>query len=247
MRKIGGFDVLEYFLNLVSNPAILFITTWNLYSWKYLDEVLNIGKFFPVQINLPKFTASQIKESILSGYKNDEIIFVRDIEFEKEKIINFMKYPVSIKPWKKTIALPYFRINYDILKLRLSKKEERITSEDIIFEKIHRISNGNPGVAKIVWQKSLEYPAVKPGNVKDEYFDVELDYNEAFILNLILSMKSIKNDDLSEIAGPDFQVGKIIFRLSKQGLIAAKDASCIIRPEALKRVIEFLKKLRLVW
>jgi len=85
-RKIGGFDVLEYFLNLVSNPSILFITTWNLYSWKYLDEVLNIGKIFPVQINLPKFTTHQIKESILSGYKKDEIIFVRDVEFEKEKL-----------------------------------------------------------------------------------------------------------------------------------------------------------------
>ncbi|MCX9081664.1 MAG: hypothetical protein OIN83_05655 [Candidatus Methanoperedens sp.] len=247
MRKIGGFDVLEYFLNLVSNPAILFITTWNLYSWKYLDEVLNIGKFFPVQINLPKFTTYQIKESILSGYKKDEIIFVRDVEFEKEKIINFMKYPVSIKSWKKTIELPYFKINYDFLKLRLLKKEEIIASEDIIFGKIHRVSNGNPGVAKIVWQRSLEYPTIKPSNVKDESFNIELDYNEAFILNLILSMKSITNDDLSEIAGPDYQVGKIIFRLSKQGLISVEDASCIIRPEALKSVIEFLKKLRLVW
>lgn len=247
MRKIGGFDVLEAFLNMMSNPAILFITTWNLYSWKYLDEVLKIGKIFPVQINLPKFTASQIKESILSGYKKDEIIFVRDVEFEKEKIINFMKYPVSIKSWKKTINLPYFKINYNFLKLRLLKKDESIASEDIIFEKIHRVSNGNPGVAKIVWQNSLEYPTIKPGRVKDESFDVELDYNEAFILNLILSMKSIKNRDLSEIFGPDFQIEKIIFQLSKQRLIKTEDGSCIIRPEALKSIVEFLKKSGLVW
>ncbi len=247
MRKIGGFDVLEYFLNLAASPDKMFITTWNLYSWKYLDEVMKIGKFFPVQINLPKFTISQIKESILSGYKKEEIKFVEDIEFEKEKIINFMKYPVSIKPWKKTINLPYFKINYNILKLKLLKKEERVAIEDIIFEKIHHVSNGNPGVAKIVWQRSLEYPIIKPSKIKDESFNIELDYNESFVLNIILSMKSIKNDDLSEIVGPDFQVEKIIFQLSKQRLIKAEDGSCIIRPEALKSIFEFLKKSRLVW
>jgi len=246
-RKIGGFDVLEYFLNLVSNPSILFITTWNLYSWKYLDEVLNIGKIFPVQINLPKFTTHQIKESILSGYKKDEIIFVRDVEFEKEKIINFMKYPVSIKPWKKTINLPYFKINYNILKLKLLKKEERVAIEDIIFENIHHVSNGNPGVAKIVWQRSLEYPIIKPSKIKDEYFNIDLNYNESFVLNIILSMKSIKKDKLSAILGPDFQVDNIIFQLSKMGLVGEKDGFYFVKPEALKSIVEFLKKLRLVW
>ncbi len=158
-----------------------------------------------------------------------------------------MKYPVSIKPWKKTINLPYFKINYNILKLKLLKKEERVAIEDIIFEKIHHVSNGNPGVAKIVWQRSLEYPIIKPSKIKDESFNIELDYNESFVLNIILSMKSIKNDDLSEIVGPDFQVEKIIFQLSKQRLIKAEDGSCIIRPEALKSIFEFLKKSRLVW
>ncbi|MCZ7397808.1 MAG: hypothetical protein O8C59_04800 [Candidatus Methanoperedens sp.] len=247
MRKIGGFDVLKEFLNLISNPAILFITTWNLYSWKYLDEVSKIGKFFPVQINLPKFTTSQLKESILSGYEKEEIKFVEDVEFEKEKIINLMKYPISIKPWNKAINLPYFKINYNILKLRLLKKEERVAIEDMIFEKIHHVSNGNPGVAKIVWQRSLEYPIIKPSKIKDESFNIELDYDESFVLNIILSTKSIKNNDLSQIVGLDFQVEKIIFQLSKLGLIKAEDGSCIIRPEALKSVVEFLKKSRLVW
>ncbi len=102
-------------------------------------------------------------------------------------------------------------------------------------------------MAKIVWQRSLEYPIIKPSKIKDESFNIELDYNESFVLNIILSMKSIKNDDLSEIVGPDFQVEKIIFQLSKQRLIKAEDGSCIIRPEALKSIFEFLKKSRLVW
>jgi len=132
-------------------------------------------------------------------------------------------------------------------KFRLLKKEERIGIEDIIFEKIRRISNGNPGVAKIIWQKSLEYPIIKPSKIKDESIDIDLNYKESFVLFLIISMKSINNDELSEILGQDFQVDKIIFRLSNQGLIAVDDISYNIKPEALKSIVEFLKKLRLVW
>ncbi len=68
-RRIGGFDILEDFLKNVASSSNFFITTWNLYSWKYLDEVLDIGTYFPVQIVLPRFTAGDIKECILSCTK----------------------------------------------------------------------------------------------------------------------------------------------------------------------------------
>jgi len=247
VRRIGGFEILEDFLKSAVSSGKIFITSWNLYSWNYLDEVINIGKFFPVQIKLPKFTKDQIKECLLSNYKEKEIRFEEDVEFEKEKVIESRKYAVIIKPLEKTINIPYFRINYGLLKIRLFKKEERVAIEDIIFEKIHRISNGNPGVAKVVWQRSLEYPIIKPSKIKDESFNIGLDYNESFVLNIIMSMKSIEKNDLSEILGPDFQVDKIIFQLSKQGLVGEKDGSYFIKPESLKSIVEFLKKLRLVW
>jgi len=246
-RKIGGFETLEYFLRSTVSSSNIFITTWDLYSWNYLDEVIKIGQYFPVQIKLPKFTKDQIKEFIVSKYEEKEIKFEEDVAFEKEKVFEPSKFTISIKSLEKTINIPYFKINYNVLKVRLLKKEERVGIEDIIFEKIHRISNGNPEVAKVIWEKSLEYPIIKPSKIKEESFYIELDYNESFVLFLILSMKSINNDELSEILGPDFQVDKIIFRLSNQGLITVDDVSCIIRPEALKSIVEFLKKLRLVW
>lgn len=246
-RKIGGFETLEYFLRSAVSSSNIFITTWNIYSWNYLDEVIKIGDYFPVQIKLPKFTKDQIKEFILSRYEEKEIKFEEDVAFEKEKVFEPGKFTISIKPLEKTINIPYFKINYDLLKVRLLKKEERVGIEDIIFEKIHRISNGNPGVAKIIWEKSLEYPIIKPSKINDVSFNIVLDYKESFVLFLILSMKSINNDELSEILGPDFQVYKIIFRLSNQGLIAVDDVSCIIKPEALKSILEFMKKLRMVW
>jgi hypothetical protein len=177
VRRIEGFEYLEEFLKSAISNGKIFITSWNLYSWNYLDEVINIGKYFPVQIKLQKFTTDQIKECILSNYKEKEIRFEEDVEFEKEKVIEPKKYAVHIKPLEKTINIPYFTINYDLLKIRLFKKKERVEIEDIIFEKIHRISNGNPGVAQIIWQKSMEYPVIKPSKIKDESFNIDLDYN----------------------------------------------------------------------
>lgn len=242
-RKTGGFDVLDDFLELVSPSNYLFITSWNLYSWKYLDEIINIGRYFPIQVSLSKFTAAEIKESILSKYKPDEIKFVEDVEFEKEKIIEVAKYPLALKLI--TVNIPFLKINFDSIKFVL-RREEKVAIEDIIFEKILHASNGNPGVAQVVWQKSLEYPVIKPGRIKEFTFNIDLDYTEAFVLSIILSMKSIKKEELAEIAGYE-HTEEILFRLTKQGLVAVEEGRCSIKPEALKSVVDFLKKLRLVW
>lgn len=246
-RKIGGFDVLDDFLELVSSSNYLFITSWNLYSWRYQDEVMNIGRYFPIQVSLSKFTAAEIKENILSKYKPDEIKFVEDVEFEKEKIIEVAKYPLSLRLMKKSITfnIPFLKINFGSIKFKFGG-EEKVAIEDIIFENILHASNGNPGVAQVVWQKSLEYPVIKPGRIKEFAFNIDLDYTEAFVLSIILSMKSIKKEELAEIAEYE-HTEEILFRLVKQGLVAIEEGRCSIKPEALKSTVDFLKRLRLVW
>lgn len=246
-RKIGGFEILDHFLNSVVTSSSIFITSWNIYSWNYLEEVIHINDFFPIQIKLPKFTKDHIKECILSRYNEKEIKFEEDMAFEKEHVIESRKLAINIKPLEKTINIPYFSIDYHLLKVRLFKKEEKIAIEDLIFEKLFHVSNGNPGVAKVIWQNSIEYPIVKPSKIKEYSFNIDLDYKDSFILNIILSMKSVKNKDIAEIAGPDFKVETIIFRLVQQGLITNDDGVYSIRPEALKSVVDFLKKRRLVW
>lgn len=247
MRKIGNFDVLEEFLKLAASPGMMFITAWNLYSWNYLNEVMNIGKFFPVRLNPGKFTAAEIKEIILSKYETNEIKFVEDAESDEEKLIHFVRYTVEIKSLKRTINIPLLKINYDALKVGLFRKEETINTEDLIFEKIGRVSNGNPGVAKVVWEKSLEYPVIKPGKVKEFSIKIDLDYDESFILCIILSMKSIKKEDLVELTGTETQIDRTLFRLVEQDLISIEDGYCSIRPEALRSIVEFLRRSRLVW
>jgi len=247
MRKIDGFRILDEFLKSIISSNNMFITTWNIYSWNYLDAVLNISKFFSVLIQPPKLSPTELKECFLSRYDENEIKFVEDAAFQREKLISFQSYPVVIQHLKNPINIPSLKVNYDDLRAIFAKKEEKVSAQDMIFKKIHRISNGNPGVAKALWKKSLEYPTIKPSWVKDLSLSIDLDYNESFILAIILSVDMIKDSELSEIAGPDFKMDNILFRLMQQELITVNESFCSIRPEALRSIVDFLKKLRLVW
>ncbi|MBE0524591.1 MAG: hypothetical protein IBX40_09710 [Methanosarcinales archaeon] len=130
LRKIGGFGILEAFLNGISaSNDHLFITAWNLFLWNYLEGTVNIGKYFPTRIDLPELKDSEIKECILSAYKPGEITFVNDINVNKEKIIDVVRHPVMIKLLHKTLIwyslgsiLLFLRQNSIKLKIKLPQK-----------------------------------------------------------------------------------------------------------------------------
>jgi len=131
MRRIGGFEIIEDFLKSVVSSNNLFITTWNLYSWNYLDEVINIGQSFPIQVKLPKFSPSELKELILSGYKEDELKFLDDVTSEDKRIIYFFRYPVTVKPLEKTINIPFFKIT----KKRCSFQRNVVSNQPSFYHK----------------------------------------------------------------------------------------------------------------
>ena len=60
-------------------------------------------------------------------------------------------------------------------------------------------------------------------------------------------VKVIWKEELNEIAGDEFQVDEIVYRLLEQGLISVDDGICSINPEALPNIVEFLRKSRIVW
>lgn len=111
---------------------------------------------------------------------------------------------------------------------------------------INRVSNGNPGVAKEVWGKSLEYPTIKPSYVRECSFKINLDYTESFVLFIILSMESLTREEIVEITG-EINVDKILYRLAHQGLITVDHGCYKIMPEVLNSIVEYLKKSRVIW
>jgi hypothetical protein len=253
MRKPEGFGIFYEFLDMVSSQNRIFVTTWNIYSWKFLDEAFGLGKYFPIQILIPALEKENVLLMTLNRYREGEIIFDNGIESEEVPAFYVSEYPFDIAPLGKRIVIPIPKINISYFKKLLlgdkkEKKEEEETAEHRVFEKIYLESKGNPGIALRVWELGLDYPHISPESIGQFFYDIELEHEEAFVLCLILSYQGLKKTEIAEIIDSALRADEIIFRLLNRELIfEGEDNSFRIRPEALRSVIEYLERLRLVW
>jgi hypothetical protein len=239
LRKVGGFAMLDTFLDFLASSDKLFITTWNSYSWSYLDAVKNIGAFFPTIVQLPRIDSKTLKSIILTQYE-EEIEFIDDSIEEERPFITYTRYPLRIPFFDAPFYIPWIEVNK-------SGTKEQASVEDVIFGKIARIADGNLGVAMKLWERSLENGEMRVSRIPSLPCSLSLDINEAFLLNIILSLESIQLVDLAEIAGPEIDIETVLYYLMNKGLVEAEKGYYHIRPEALNCAIAYLKRNRMVW
>jgi hypothetical protein len=242
-RKIGGFDAMDRFLNMLHTSDRLFITTWNSASWRYLDEVLGLGRHFPQKISLSKMTEDEIREMLLSDYEEVELTFLGGEEEEALKIFNRAGRKKTLMGH--SLEIPYAVVDVRSIKSRLDRSEKK-PPEDVFFDKLARISDGNPGVAEHLWKEALDYPKVKD-TLRDPA-SIDLNRDESFALSVVLSMGSIEISYLSEVLEPlDLSAERIASLLEERGFVSWDGEVVAMRAEALKGALEHLRRLRLVW
>ncbi len=242
-RKIGGFAMLDAFLDHISTSERLFITQWNSFTWSYLQATRHIDTFFPVTIDLPDIDRKTLKPLILSRYA-DEIEFIGDVTPREE--------PIFSAPHR-TVKLPFSNKSFTIPVPRLRQGNGGVNSihpadaEDAAFDKIIRIADGNYGVAERLWDATFDGKTVRVADIPNIPCTVNLDINESFLLMIILSMESVSVVDLAEIAGPEINLKQALFRLTNQGLVVEEKGYFQIKPEALSCVKGYVTRIRMVW
>ena len=247
-RRIGGFDVLDAFLLALISSKKLFITTWNLFSWQYLSAVMNIEAYFTTIIVLTKMDAPELKQMILSRHKPGEIRFVNDGAAERSMFFSLVHKQVRLPLKGAEVSVPWIKLNFTFMLRRLPRKKRiQISIEDLIFEKINRISRGNPGVAVLLWESSLSDNVISLNSINETTYSIDLDTSESFILTIILSMKSLQEDDLIAIVGSEMDIRRVLYRLVQEGLVRNDDGYYSISAFALQPVAEYLKKTRRLW
>lgn len=248
MRRIGGFDVLDAFLRALISSKKLFITTWNMYSWQYLSAVMNIEAYFSTIIVLAKMDAPDLKKMIMSRYKPGEIRFISDGTAERSMFFSLVHKQIRL-PLKGTeVSIPWIKLNFTLMLRRLPRKKRiQISLEDLVFEKINRISRGTPGVAVLLWESSLNDNVISLNAITETTYSINLDTSDSFILTIILSMKSLKEEDLIAIVGSEMDIRRVLYRLVREGLVRNDDGYYSIPAFALIPVAEYLKKTRRLW
>lgn len=247
-RRIGGFDVLDAFLLALISSKKLFITTWNMFSWQYLSAVMNIEAYFSTIIVLKKMDTPILKEMILSRHKPGEIRFINDGVAERSMFFSLVHKEVRLPFKGSEVSIPWIKLNFTFMFRRLPRKKRiQISIEDLIFEKITRISRGNPGVSLILWESSLNDNTISLNAITETTYSMNLDTSESFILTIILSMKSLQEEDLIAIVGSEMDIRRVLYRLVQEGLVRNDDGYYSIPAFALEPVAEYLKKTRRLW
>jgi hypothetical protein len=144
--------------------------------------------------------------------------------------------------------VPWIKLNFTVMLHKLPhNKRVQISIDDVIFEKINRIAQGNPGVAILLWDKSLKDNVISLSAINETEYSISLDTNESYILSVILSMESLHAKDLTAIAGTEMNIERVLYRLVQQGLIREDAGYYRIEPFALGPVTDYLKKTRRLW
>jgi hypothetical protein len=253
-RKIGGFQILDNFLNFIASSSNTFITTWNIYSWNYLSTLFPLQQIFPLKIELPKLNSQDLKGMIMSSCEW-EMSFEEEQTIQEEKILQFTRIPIEVKPLKRTLQVPVPAFDYTALKSRLperfkvSNKKETVSVEEKVFNRLLDYSEGNPGAAKAIWMRSVPRTegAIKPGDIIKPQYKIDLNYDQAFLLYIILCMERVSIEELNGIIDPNANVNRSVHDLERTGLISVENELLSIMPEALHSIESYLKSMRLVW
>lgn len=107
---------------------------------------------------------------------------------------------------------------------------------DNVFEKISATSRGNIGVARSVYEGRTW---------KDDHDDLDLSYDDAFALAVVVSKERIDRDVLQEVVVTS-SLGRTLRKLSNTGVIEHGD-TVSIRPQRLVDAVDHLGRRRLVW
>lgn len=224
IRTVDGFDTLERFLLFVSrtHKRIYWIISCSLYSWQYLDKVMQISKYFKRTIVLDELSKEDIENIILkrhrvSGYK---------LYFEIPE-----RLQLSRKFRKQT-----------------SERELQSHCKNLLFEQLNDLGAGNITVTMLFWLsaiKEIEKDMLILSPV------IEIDYavlyrfsaEELFTLSALIQHDALNAEEHAEIFHQEIRQSLLLLnRMSNKGILVGNtEGAYKINPLLYRLAVKYLK------
>jgi len=225
---IDGFEPVERFLGSLAGADAPVVTGWNRYAWGYLTAVRDIEGAFPARVDVGPVATEAIAERLLERY--DETPRFLPDDARTDGLVTTRRYSIE---WRdRTVALPVPVPNPVALgALRGGTDPD---PEDVVFERLAAVSDGNAGVATAI-RESRRSGELRPSDVVAAGADVDLDHDEAFRLRIVLAKERVERAELAEILGdrPD----RILGRLGREGLVTSEGNPVCLEPGAVPSVV----------
>ncbi|HSG68031.1 MAG TPA: hypothetical protein VK994_04940, partial [Bacteroidales bacterium] len=139
IRTIGGFDIIERFLLLISRTPekVFWAVSCGKYLWNYLERVISINRYFYDVIMLSDLDIDTSREIILKRHR-------------------LSGYELEFLPGEEELAdRKYKKLN--------DKKAQQDYLSAIYFKQLNELSRGNISTALLLWQLSVD--SIKPNKV----------------------------------------------------------------------------------
>jgi hypothetical protein len=197
-------------------------------------------------VTVPPLDASGTADLLLSNYAETMPAFVETGEAGRVKTLG-VDWATVGHLRDRQIAVPVPGLNLEYLTARALSRSERVQdTQAVVFDKITRVSNGNPGVATTIWERSLRDGEIAPAYVDAADPDLDVDDDEAFVLEVLLAKGRVSIAALTGILD-QLPVDRLVQSLASQGLVLVDDDAVSVEPEALHAVDDYLRGRRLVW
>jgi hypothetical protein len=242
-RQIGGYDVLDEFLATVVDRDEMFVTAWNRYAWDYLSAIRDVEHTFPVQVRIPQLDSTAVTELLVNHYGPDLPEFVQTGEGGRVKSIGFSQRPLSVGSRRLSIPMPELNLEYITSR---SNSDRYSDLQAVVFEKLTYLSDGNPGVAGRLWERSVRDGEIAPAYVEEIDETLVIDDDEAFLLELVLAKGEMSIAALEDVL-VNVPVQRSLGTLADKNVLSVSDGTVGLVPERLYATAEHLRGRQLIW
>jgi dephospho-CoA kinase len=223
LRVIDGFDLMEKLLSLISNTSDkhLWVVTSGIYGWNYLDEVLNISKYFKRLVNLSGLETQQVEDVIITRHTVSGFLLRFEASDEYVNNRNFSKLT--------------------------SEDERQKFLRKAFFNKLSKESDGNIRTALYYWLSAIKNFQEQEVMVKmdfelDHAFLFNLPNEEIYTLAAFIQHEYLNGDEYASIFQRTIADSQLLLnRMYKRGFLNRLGNEYLVHPLLYRAVVKVLK------
>jgi hypothetical protein len=244
-HRIGGFDALDDALDRLATSTDRVVTSWNRHSWNYLDAVRDLSGAFGHVFAIPPLSADAIADAVRSSV-DAWPTFEHSADGRASPVTSVeCRVPVPLSAREPlVIRVPTVDVDYVSGWLR---GREPPTAKALVFERLTRLVDGNPGVATAVWDGHLAgTETLTPADVSlPVERELDLGDDEARVAGVLVPKEVVTRSELAAVV-PDVALDRTLRSLADRG-IAAGDDPVRLRPGGLPSAADSLERRRWLW
>jgi hypothetical protein len=242
-RRVDGFDALDAFVERTAEADALFVTAWNRWAWDYVAAVRDVDRAFPETVEVPRLDAEAIT-ALVQEHVDERPSFVESGDYGRVKTVDVDTTTVgSVAGRDVRVPVPEFNVEYLTAQ---DLGDEYGDVERVVYERLARLSEGNPGVALALWADAARDGELSAAELDERDAPLELDDDEAFALTTVLCKERLSFDALDRLLD-DVDVALAVQTLAYHDLVTVEDGVVSVTPERFHAAVEHLEGRRYLW